>query len=251
MPILLFHGSGAGCATLSNFKAVLGPLSKRYRVLAADLVGFGQSGRKASMPFFDMEMWERQVLALTTRFPSQRVGLVGHSLAGSVVLKVAAGRPQVAGVVTTGTAGRSSIPNSGGPGWRFPDNTEQLRQGIQRTLFDKSLVDDEEIARRMRVLSAPGYRAYFEAMFSNSKAALVEAMAVPDDMLRAIACPVTLMHGRDDATFTPEDTSLAMSLLIPRADVTILNRCAHSVALEYPEKFLAAVHMTFPNAEPA
>jgi pimeloyl-ACP methyl ester carboxylesterase len=243
-PLILAHGSGAGCQTLSNWKAVMQPLACRYHVLAADLVGFGLSGWKPEPPLFDMAMWQRQIEAMAARFPGGGVGLVGHSFAGPLVLR-AASMPGVAGVVVTGTAGRASLPNSGGPGWKFPDDAATLRKGVARTVVDSALVDDAEIERRMSVLGRPGARENFDGMFGGDKRTLVEGMSLTDDQLRAIRCPVTFLHGRQDASFSYQDTSLPMSALVAGSDVLVLDRCAHSVALEHPGKFVAAVDMTF------
>lgn len=244
MPLVLLHGSGAGCATFSNFKRVVDPLSAKFHVLAADLIGFGKSGRKSTEPYFDMGMWVRQARCLIDFFPDAKVGLVGHSLSGPIVLKAAARNPRVAGVITTGTAGVSNTATSGGPAWRFPETRQEVRAAIERTLYDKSLADDAEVESRLSVLQEPGYREYFTRMFGGDKAALLQASALADDDLSGISCPLTLMHGAQDASFSPEDTSLRIAKKIPHADVIILNRCAHSVALEHPRKFIAAVEMT-------
>ena len=39
-PILMLHGSGAGASSFGNWHAVMKPLSRRYKVLAGDLIGF-------------------------------------------------------------------------------------------------------------------------------------------------------------------------------------------------------------------
>jgi pimeloyl-ACP methyl ester carboxylesterase len=244
-PLILAHGSGAGCQTLSNWKTVMQPLARRYHVLAADLVGFGLSGWKPEPPLFDIALWQRQIEAMVARFPGAKVGLAGHSFAGPIVLRAAATMPALAGVVVTGTAGRTSLPNSGGPGWKFPDDAATLRKGVGRTVVDPALVDDAEIERRMYVLGRPGARENFDGMFRADKQTLVEAMSLTDDQLRAIRCPVTFLHGKQDASFSFKDTSLPMSELVTGSDVLILDRCAHSVALEHPGKFVAAVDMTF------
>lgn len=70
-------------------------------------------------------------------------------------------------------------------------------------------------------------------------------MSLTDGQLRAIGCPVTFLHGKQDASFSYQDTSLPMSELVAGSDVLILDRCAHSVALEHPGKFVAAADMTF------
>ncbi|WP_407713772.1 alpha/beta fold hydrolase [Comamonas testosteroni] len=247
LPLILAHGSGAGCQTLSNWKAVLRPLAAKYRVLAADFVGFGLSGWKSSTPYFDMTMWQRQIEAMIARFPGQKVGLVGHSFAGPIVLQIAASNSNVAGVVITGTAGRAELPNSGGPGWKFPDSADMLRTGVRRTVVDPALVDDMEIDRRMQILGREGARENFNRMFGGDKATLVRGMTMTDEDLRAISCPVTFIHGRQDASFAPEDTSLPMSKLVAGSNVLIIDRCAHSVALEHPSKFVAAVDFTLEN----
>ena len=57
------------------------------------------------------------------------------------------------------------------------------------------------------------------------------------------------MSGANDTGFTPEHSSLALALALaeelPQADVVIFNRCAHSVAFEYPEKFVGVCETFF------
>ena len=81
-PILMLHGSGAGASTPGNWRRVIEPLAQNYRVLAADLIGFGLSGRKKEKPYFDVEMWLRQGQYLLERLGGPQVGIIGHSLSG-------------------------------------------------------------------------------------------------------------------------------------------------------------------------
>ena len=53
------------------------------------------------------------------------------------------------------------------------------------------------------------------------------------------------MHGKNDESFAPEETSLVLADKLANADVLILAQCAHSVALEHPDKFVAAVRAHF------
>ena len=245
MPLILAHGSGAGCQTLSNWKAVLQPLAAKYHVLAADFVGFGLSGWKTSAPYFDMAIWRRQVEHMMKRFGGEKVGIVGHSFAGPIVLEIAAAHPGVAGVIVTGTAGRAHLPNSGGPGWKFPDDEAMLRKGVGRTVINPALVDDDEITRRLQILGRPGARENFNNMFGGEKQKLVEGMTITDAVLQEIKCPAMFMHGLQDASFHPEDTSIPMAKKVKGSTVLIIDQCAHSVALEHPKKFVAGVDMTF------
>ena len=54
-----------------------------------------------------------------------------------------------------------------------------------------------------------------------------------------------LMSGANDTGFTPEHSSLALADALPQADAVIFNRCAHSVAYEYPKKFLRVCETFF------
>src|SRR5580704_5079202 len=83
-PIIFLHGSGAGVGTMSNFRKVLEPLSREFEIVAADLIGFGKSGRRLIQPYYDIKMWMRQAQHLMDFFPTSKIGLVGHSLSGSL-----------------------------------------------------------------------------------------------------------------------------------------------------------------------
>lgn len=244
-PVLFLHGSGAGASTSGNYKRVLAPMAERFRVLAADLVGFGQSGRRTSEPYFDMAMWVRQADTLVGHLGAAKVGIAGHSLSGAIALKLAARSERVGAVLTTGTMGTSFPTKPGSRGWMYPETREHLRQFAESTVFVKSLIDEAEIDHRMRILTAPGYRDYFSKMFARERQFYVDSSALSPDELSRIKCPVLMMHGQQDAGFPPEHTALVLAKAIAQADVMLIGRCAHSVALEYPEKFMAAATFFF------
>lgn len=241
--VLLLHGSGAGAATLSNFRRILGPLAQEFHVLAADLVGFGQSGLKTKQPYFDMNLWVRQAQWLLDRGAGNGAIVIGHSLSGAIALKAAACDQRIAGVITTGTMGvpPASRLRQGGPRWRYPATRTEVQQAVERTFYNKSFAEPEEIERRLVVLNRRGYREYFEAMFAGPREDHVQASALTSDELRRIRCPVVLMHGVDDASFSPEESSLALANDIALADVYLLSQCGHSVAHERPREVLATV----------
>ena len=59
-PILMLHGSGPGAGSMANWHYVIEPLTECYRVVAADLIGFGKSSCKLEEPYFDISLWRRQ-----------------------------------------------------------------------------------------------------------------------------------------------------------------------------------------------
>jgi len=245
-PILMLHGSGAGASTPGNWRRVLDPLSRSYRVLATDLVGFGLSGRKKEKPYFDVEMWIRQGQYLLDRLDGPQVGIIGHSLSGALALMLCAREPRVTRVMTTGTMGASFPCKPGTRLWRYPGSREGTRQSTEVTVWNKSLIDDAEIDYRWRILSEPGYKEYYESMFDGDKQYYIDKSAVPaGDLARVKAqATVLMMHGRQDVSFPPEDTCLVLGRAL-HADIWLIDHCAHSVALEYPEKFLAGARLLF------
>lgn len=253
LPIVFMHGSGAGAQTSSNFKRVLEPLARRYRVLATDLIGYGQSGLRPDGDPFDLDLWRRQLRALISRAGEGPVVLVGHSLSGSIVLREAAVSTQVAGVVTTASFGIAYDVGPGGANWSLPPTWEALREQTYRTVYTRSLIDKEEIDLRWQTISRPGYREYFARMFPHNRQFYVNLAALSDDEFAGINCPVLLMHGANDGSFGPEKTSLVMAKKIAGADALVLNRCGHSVALEYPDKLIGMIdtyfaHLRHPGA---
>lgn len=244
--IIFMHGSGAGAQTMSNFKAVLEPLSQRFRVLATDLIGYGQSGLRKREPYFDIDMWVRQLDVLLDRAGSRPAILVGHSLSGALVLKKAAsGDKRVAGVVCTAPFGISYVVKPPAREWVLPTTTGELEAQVKQTVYDPSFVDREEIANRWATISQPGYREYFSKMFSERRQHYIDLTAVSTEDLRRIECPVLLMHGADDKSFTAADTSLPLSRQIANCDVAIFSKCGHSVALEKSREFIGLVETYF------
>lgn len=242
-PVLMLHGSGAGASIPGNYRRVIEPLSRRYRVLAADLVGFGLSGRKRDKPYFDMETWLRQGRHLLGRLQGD-VGIIGHSLSGALALKLAASEARVTRVLTTGTMGTSFPCKPGTRLWRYPETRELLRQSIETTVWDKQLIDDAEVDYRLKILTQPGYREYYESMFDGDKQHFIDISALSAAELARIKASVLMMHGRQDRSFPPEDTCMILARSLA-ADVWLINDCAHSVALEFPGKFLAGAELLF------
>ena len=246
-PLLLLHGSGPGASTIGNWRLVLEPLAEQYQIFAMDLIGFGRSGRRAHPPFFDVGFWLDQARALIKRMPAGPFGIVGHSLSAALALKLAAAEPRVAAVLTTGAMGADFPVNAGTRlCWTFPETREDLQAVAEVLIHDRRHITADYLDNRVKTLFGDDdYRAYFSAMFAGEQQRFVsEALLTPDE-LAAITVPVTMLHGRDDSAFPPAIT-LRLAEQLPQADVVLLGNCAHSIALEHPQKLLAACFALFP-----
>lgn len=243
-PLLMLHGVGPGTSAFGNFQAVLAPLAQRFHVYAADLVGFGASGRKRNEPYFDFACWYRQAHYMLALIPEGPVGVVGHSLSGALALKLAAHEPRVRHVLTTSTVGtRFAVTPALDTIWTFPTSRDALRNVLAHLVFDTAHLTDEFLDDRLAVLRQPGYQSYFEAMFGGDRQRLVESWLLADDELAAIDCKVVMLHGQNDLPCPAEETTMRLAPRVEQADVILLAQCGHSPALEHPHKLMAAIEL--------
>jgi pimeloyl-ACP methyl ester carboxylesterase len=88
-PLLLLHGFGHGARIWEPFAA---DLSARYRVLAYDARGHGESDRDPRARYLHVE-FTRDLAAAVESLGLERLGLVGHSMGGYTAIRFAAEQP--------------------------------------------------------------------------------------------------------------------------------------------------------------
>ena len=92
-PVVAIHGLGA---TKASLLPTVAGLADRFRVIAVDLPGFGDSDKPLGAPY-DAKFFARAVLALLDELGLERAHLVGNSLGGRVALEVAIHAPDRVG----------------------------------------------------------------------------------------------------------------------------------------------------------
>ena len=95
-PVVLLHSSASSGA---QWRALMGRLAGRYRVIAPDLYGYGGTANWAGRGEFRLEHEAQIVCALLGR-AGEPVHLVGHSFGGAVALHVARTRPDLLASLT-------------------------------------------------------------------------------------------------------------------------------------------------------
>jgi pimeloyl-ACP methyl ester carboxylesterase len=90
-PLVLFHGDGA--IGNRDFYPILAGLSRRRRVIAVDLPGFGRSERNGDD--FAPDKMVRQVASVVDALGLRRVDVLGHSSGGPLALLFAAQSPKL------------------------------------------------------------------------------------------------------------------------------------------------------------
>ncbi|EJB4873706.1 alpha/beta hydrolase [Klebsiella pneumoniae] len=244
-PLLLIHGSGPGASSLGNWGRVLELLGKDFTVYAMDLIGFGISDRKLTKPYFDFDMWVRQVKAMIDYIGADEIGVVGHSISAAIALKHASSDSRITSLLTTGAIGAQFEGSEATQRiWRCPRNREELIETIGTLIHDKSVIDEAYVSAREPVVFQEGYAEYFDEMFAGDPQKFIEQTTLSSETLAAVTCPVVMLHGRDDVPF-PASTSEKISKELINADLHILSNCSHSVVLERNDAFMAAVYQLF------
>ncbi|HWA44160.1 MAG TPA: alpha/beta hydrolase [Hypericibacter adhaerens] len=240
-PVLMIHGSGPGTASATNWAHVMEPLSKSYRILAMDMIGYGKSGRKPAKPYFDMDMWVRQAIAaLDLLAPRGPVGIIGHSLGGAVALRTALEVPRVNKLILQGSLGaQKKITLPIARSWRVPKDEKAFRHYYKNVIRVRIPLTDEFVKGRMALLRKDGYDKYFNTMFVGNKQRYVDASRISPQALRKLKCDVTMIHGADDACVPFEEGGIELARLLPRADLYRLADCGHPCSFEQPQKFIA------------
>lgn len=246
-PILMLHGSGAGASSFGNWHAVMKPLSRRYKVLAGDLIGFGKSDQKSRMPYFDINLWMREAQLLLDRLSKNGpVGVIGHSLSGYFALRLASRNKRIDKVMVTGSLGaKYKLTDALRAGWTFPKTEKDFRDVYSRMVADTSLMTDEFVADRMRVLHSGNYGEYFSKMFSGNKQSILNQCVLTKAELRRIKCDVVMLHGAQDTPVPFDAAAVPLANAIPQADLVRLANCGHGPAMDQPGKFLEVARNFF------
>lgn len=102
LPVLLVHGNSSSGAIFRN--QMEGPLGRRFRLVAADLPGHGDS-ENARDPerTYRMEGYAEAMTEVLKLLGIERAGVFGWSLGGHVGLEMISRHPGLAGLMITGT----------------------------------------------------------------------------------------------------------------------------------------------------
>jgi pimeloyl-ACP methyl ester carboxylesterase len=237
--ILLVHGGGAHLQWWSFLAPFLLP---DHHVVALDLAGHGDSGRRAD---YDPEVWADELVGVADATGLDRPVLVGHSMGGFVSIVAAARHPdRWAGVVIVDSPVRRPDPESLELARRAPVPVPRVYPTPEDALARFRLIPDqpcenrwavELIGRRSLRPTEGGWRWAFDPLiFDRIPRAIHEYLA----QVRIRTC---VIHGQLSAIVTPDVTDYMSELLGRSAPFVEIPQAHHHLLLDQPLAFVAAL----------
>jgi len=249
--IMLLHGAGVDSALLS-WPQVIQLLSGKYRVIAPDLPGYGNSARIDGE--YSLDFYTEIVKGIIEALQCGPVILAGLSMGGGISLNMALRYPELLKLLIpvdswgifprlpyhrlTYWYSRSKLNENlyewtGKSAWL-------IRWSLATSLFgDKSKITDELVAEVQKAMLEPGAGKPFIS-FQRSE---ITREGLKTDLfgrLKEIMIPTLLIHGSQDK-LVPLKDAIAASKLIPNCELYIMQGCKHWPQKERPEEFSRAV----------
>jgi pimeloyl-ACP methyl ester carboxylesterase len=240
-PIVMLHGSGPGVSGMANWQHNIGALSRRFRVLAPDIVGFGATKRPDDI-VYSLRTWTDHVWAFLNAHGIEKTAIVGNSLGGRIALQMATDRPdRITKMVLMGAPGVGMTLTEGLAALRAYQPSHDAMRNLLRNYFavDPAMITDDLVAIRYEASIADGAYEAYRAMFFDPRHAGSE-LGITEDEVRAITTPALLVHGREDKV-VPMQVSVTMLGLLPNADLHVFSACGHWTQIERADEFSALI----------
>jgi pimeloyl-ACP methyl ester carboxylesterase len=240
--VVLLHGGAAHSGWWDHSAPFL---ADRFRVLAPDLSGHGDSDWR---PDYSLDTWADELAAVIEEHASPGPLLVGHSMGGHVALTFAQrAADKLSGVIIVD----SELRRRDDPPRPRPWSTEGPRRALhpdQATILSRfRTMPDEcwappavlrDVARQSVVRHADGWSWKFDRRFSDHVPLRMEDLA-------PLSCPVLVVRGErglvDDAMATAAATRLRPNLASASLATSCVAGAGHHVPLEEPQQLAALV----------
>ena len=239
--IVLVHGYASQARF--DWGNVLLPLSKHYRVLALDQIGWGQSDKPAID--YSMQTFVDFLGEFLRTLKVDHFSLAGESMGGWVVADYAiqALAPTNTGIYALPRPEKLILSDAAGLRSMHTDGPVQVQgtladaAGIQIVFHDKSRVTPEFVRDAWAMKMKANDGATQRLLRSNPK---LDNETV-GDKLTAITIPALVIWGADDE-LVPLADGQEYAKKIPQARLVVVPASGHCPAAEQPDAFIAAVN---------
>ena len=240
-PVMLIHGSGPGVTAWANWRLVMPELSKHYRVLAPDMLGFGFTERPTNTQC-NVDRWVNHAIGILDALDIEQCDLVGNSFGGGIALALAIRHPKrVRRLILMGSVGVPFILTPGLDAvWGYSPSLTTMKGLLDIFAYDRNLVTDELAELRYEASIRPGFHEAFSSMFPAPRQRWVDALASEEADIHAIQHETLIMHGREDQII-PLQTSQKLFEWIPKSQLHVFGQCGHWTQIEHAARFSTLV----------
>ncbi len=234
-PVVLVHGFPLSSYQWRHYVPLL---SRRMRVIAPDLLGYGDSAKPEGVPL-GLEAQAGYVREMLRALEVDRFALVGAGLGTGIGQLLATGGAGVdAMVLMSGTVGTrwpaESIHEARrlDPSVRTPDMAQALlRTGMDLGMGHRARLTEDELAEFVRPFAGDGgAAAFFRALGAIDGLGL----AGIEEGLSRLDIPVLILWGEED-TFNPVELAELLNEQMPSSTLGLLPGCGHFVSEDAPD----------------
>jgi 2-hydroxymuconate-semialdehyde hydrolase len=233
-PVLLLHGF-----PLSSFewRDLLPLFASRFRVIAPDLIGSGDSDKPASGSL-DVRAQAGYLRELLAALGVEQLAVVGHSVGGGIAQLLALDGPGVEALVLVDSVSfdpwSPELLGDVQPGSTPPEISDV--DAILRRLFDVGMPHRTRLSDHHRAEYLRPFGGDEGAVAFHRLAASIEGAAVSgrEDDLGRLEIPVLMLWGEDDP-FLPVEVAERLNEAIPSSTLGLLPGCGHFLVDEAPD----------------
>lgn len=256
-PLVLVHGGGPG-ASWRVWRAVMPGLAARYRVVAPDMLGFGETDK----PPLEYTEWRvaAHLGAFADALSLDGVRIAGASKGAYWAARVTVERPDLIRAlcaIGTNTLARAmgvrAIPT---PGFRLLDaydgSLDQMRRFVSTVLL-KAEVEPVAVERH-RLASLPGFAEVWASQVQAARRMGTDpnywqAFSL-ETRLPKMTTPMLLVWGARDA-FAPVEMAHELARLLPNMPLRLMPETGHQCYNDDPEAFTHILLDFLASASPA
>jgi len=236
-PVIFVHGNSCSSRTWGGVMA--GPFGHRFRCLAFDLPGHGDSAPAANREDYSLPGYARMLTGFARATRATDAVVVGWSLGGHIALEAAPGLPEAAGFVVFGTPPVASAAQMG----------EAFLPNPAMNVGFAAVVSPEDARTYAASFTAPGsalplddfvtdiLRTNGEARAGLFASVLEGRFADQVAIAGALPQPLAILHGEAEQLV---NLAYLQKLTIPtlwRGTVQVIPAVGHAVHQEAPETF--------------
>jgi 2-hydroxymuconate-semialdehyde hydrolase len=231
--VILLHGFPTSSHLWRDLVPILAP---RFRTVAPDLLGYGDSSKPERLEVLTVEAQARMVRELVERLDLGQPAMVGHDIGGGVAQLVALDGT-VGTMVLVDSVAFDSWPIEGVRMLQDvrPEQVDlELVRGVVRTALELGMGRPDRLSTEDNLEFLRPWEGDPAALFRAARAIDGRGLIGAQEPLAELGTRVLVVWGEDDP-FQPVELAERLGEALPGATVAVLPGCAHFVTEDAPE----------------